>query len=180
MCCGDSGYVGIVCIEGGGLAIAAALDPEVLRNAESPGQLLAGWIQDAGLPPIASLASATWKGTAPLTRQASRFSAERVLVLGDARGYVEPRTGEGMAWALESAHQAAALAANALDRCGLGLEEQWQVLAQQQMRRRPLWCRAVARTLRSPRATRVIVSMLDFLPGLARPIVERMNADTRS
>lgn len=180
MCCVASGYVGIVCIEGGGLAIAAALDPEALRQAESPGRLIAGWIQDAGLPPVASLASAAWKGTAPLTRQASRFSAERVMALGDARGYVEPFTGEGMAWALESAHQAAALAANALDHCGRGLEERWQVMAQRQMRQRPLWCRAVARTLRSPKATRVIVSMLDFFPGLASPIVARMNTDTRS
>jgi flavin-dependent dehydrogenase len=156
------------------------VDPDALRNAESPGQLLAGWIQEAGLPPLPSIASAAWKGTAPLTRQASRFSAERVMALGDARGYVEPFTGEGMAWALESAHQAAALAANALDQCGRGLEERWQVMAQRQMRQRPLWCRAVARTLRSPKATRVIVSMLDFFPGLASPIVARMNTDTRS
>lgn len=180
MCCGTSGYVGVVCIEGGGLAVAAAVDPDALRSAESPGQLLAGWIQEAGLPPLPSIASAAWKGTAPLTRQASRFSAERVLALGDARGYVEPFTGEGMAWALESAHQAASLAANALDQCGRGLEERWQVLAQRQMRERPLWCRAVARTLRSPGATRAIVSMLDFFPGLASPIVARMNTDTRS
>ena len=44
-----------------------------------------------------------WRGTPPLTRRAPSLAAERVFVLGDAAGYVEPFTGEGMAWALASA-----------------------------------------------------------------------------
>ncbi len=180
MCCGPSGYVGVVRIEGNALAIAAALDPGVLRHAERPGRLIAGWIHDAGLPPILSLESARWKGTPPLTRQSSRFSTDRVLAIGDARGYIEPFTGEGMAWALESAHQAASLAANALEQCGQGVEDRWQILAQRQMRQRPLWCRAVARTLRSTRATQAIVAVLDLFPGLASPIVGHLNSYARS
>jgi flavin-dependent dehydrogenase len=47
-----------------------------------------------------------WLGTLPLTRRTPRPAGHRVLVVGDAAGYVEPFTGEGMAWALATASAA--------------------------------------------------------------------------
>ena len=44
-----------------------------------------------------------WQGTGKLTRKTSPVATGRVLVLGDASGYVEPFTGEGMGWGLSSA-----------------------------------------------------------------------------
>lgn len=49
------------------------------------------------------LRSATIKGTVPLTRSARRIAGHRLFLLGDSTGYVEPFTGEGMAWALTAA-----------------------------------------------------------------------------
>lgn len=180
MSCGPSGYAGVVCIEGGMLAVAAAVDPVALKAFTSPDSLIQTLLQKSGLPPIPSLSTSLWKGTPPLTRRATRFSAPRVLALGDARGYVEPFTGEGMAWALESAHKAVALALHAPGPLGVDLERPWELATNQDIRRRSLLCRAVAATLRSPLATRILVSMLAVSPGLSSPFLARMNAETRS
>ncbi|MFM7136297.1 MAG: NAD(P)/FAD-dependent oxidoreductase, partial [Planctomycetota bacterium] len=61
----------------------------------------------AGLATAAAaeqLAKATYRGTPPLTRRRPVASPSgRILRVGDAAGYVEPFTGEGMGWALASA-----------------------------------------------------------------------------
>ncbi len=179
MACGPQGYAGVVRVEGGQLAIAAAVDPRVLKGGESPGDIVASLLQNAGFS--TDLARhATWTGTPPLTRRASRFSAPRVLALGDARGYVEPFTGEGMAWALESAHDAFDLVTSASRASSAELEQAWELRARRQMTRRPVICRAIAGTLRSPRATAILISILKVLPGLSGPFVSRMNAEARS
>jgi len=179
MACGEQGYAGVVRVEGGQLAIAAAVDPSELKRWEGPGALVASVLEGAGFS--ADLTQqAIWAGTPPLTRRASRFSAPRVLALGDARGYVEPFTGEGMAWALESAHDAFDLVTITPEVSSAELEQAWELRARQQMTRRPVICRAIAGTLRSPRATAILISILKVLPGLSGPFVSRMNAETRS
>ena len=179
MACGRQGYAGVVRIEGGQLAIAAAVDPGELKRWESPGALVASLLEGAGFCADATR-QATWTGTPPLTRRATRFSAPRVMALGDARGYVEPFTGEGMAWALESAHDAFDLVMSTPGLSSAELERAWELRARRQMTRRPVICRAIAATLRSPRATAALISMLKVLPGLSGPFVSRMNAETRS
>lgn len=179
MACGAQGYAGIVRVEGGQLAIAAAVDPVALKRRENPGSLVAALFQEAGLS--AEVAQdAVWTGTPPLTRRASSFSATRVLALGDARGYVEPFTGEGMAWALESAHDVFDLVTSTSGVSGTNLENAWELRARRQMTRRPMICRAVAGALRSPWTVGMLVSILKVLPGLSVPFVARMNAETRS
>ena len=91
------GYVGLVRIEGGLLNIAAVLAPDFVKRAGGPPQALAAVLAEAGFPAITSLADADWHGTLPLTRRTSSTASRRVLVMGDAAGYVEPFTGEGMA-----------------------------------------------------------------------------------
>lgn len=180
MSCGPSGYAGVVCIEEGKLAIAAALDPAMLKTFGGPHFMVQSLLAQSGVPEIPSLSSAMWKGTPPLTRCATQFSAPRVLVLGDARGYVEPFTGEGMAWALESAHNATNLALGATGNFGSNLESSWNHITRKSIRNRSLVCRAVSATLRSTVATRILVSMLAVSPGLSGPFLARMNAETRS
>jgi len=179
MACGPQGYAGVVRIEGGQLAMAAAADPGELKRWESPGALVASLLHGAGFSSDMAR-HATWTGTPPLTRRASRFSAPRVLALGDARGYVEPFTGEGMAWAVESAHDALDLVTRHAATSNGDLEQDWEILARRRIARRPMICRAIAATLRSSRATAVLVSMLKVLPGLSGPFISRMNAETRS
>ncbi|MGH7135260.1 MAG: NAD(P)/FAD-dependent oxidoreductase, partial [Pirellulales bacterium] len=99
MAVGRGGYVGMVRVEDGSLNVAAALDPAMLKRSGRPTAAVASILAEAGIQRV-DLSSAAWQGTLPMSRQTARPIGHRVFVLGDAAGYVEPFTGEGMAWAL--------------------------------------------------------------------------------
>jgi flavin-dependent dehydrogenase len=173
MACGRSGYLGLVRLEDGRLDIAAALDPAAVRASGGVGALTAELLREVGWPvPPADLA---WKGTPPLTRAARRLAGHRVFALGDAAGYVEPFTGEGIAWALASAEAVAPLAAEAARRWHPALEGAWAGAYRRVVTRRQLACRAAAAVLRRPTLIRVAVRLLALAPGLAAPVVSFLN-----
>ena len=116
MAVGNNGYVGLVRVEDGSLNVAAAFDPHLVRRLGTPGIAAAAIVSEAGFPPVVPLESAQWQGTARLTRKIEPLAEERMFVLGDAAGYVEPITGEGIAWALASARAIAPLALQAIER----------------------------------------------------------------
>jgi flavin-dependent dehydrogenase len=176
MACGSGGYVGLARLEDGRLDVAAAFDREAVRRAGGPGAAAAGILSEVGWPPVPGLADLPWRGTPPLTRQASRLSAERVLVLGDAAGYVEPLTGEGIAWALASAVAVAPLADRLADRWESSAGRTWAALHRRVVGGRQGTCRAAAQVLRHPRLARVAIHLLGRWPGLAGPVLRRLNA----
>ncbi len=108
------GYAGIVQVENGQLVLAAAVDATALQKSQSPLACLSKILEAAGCPVPEALPSASIRGTIPLTRTSSRLCDHRLMVLGDAAGYVEPFTGEGMAWALSAAALAAPIVAMAV------------------------------------------------------------------
>ena len=116
MAVGREGYVGAVRVEDGSLNVAAAFEPALVRRWGTPGLAAAAILAEAGFPPIAGLENAHWQGTAGLTRQTRPLAEERLFLLGDAAGYVEPFTGEGIAWALASGQAVAPLALQAMER----------------------------------------------------------------
>jgi flavin-dependent dehydrogenase len=101
----------------------------------------------------------------------------RLFLLGDATGYVEPFTGEGIAWALCSALLAAPLA----EACIAGsaspqrLAQDWSRLHLAQIQRRQWWCRRVAWVLRSAWRRRLALAAAASLPWLARGIAAQIN-----
>jgi flavin-dependent dehydrogenase len=173
MACGSGGYVGLARLEDGRLDVAAAFDREAVRRAGGPGEAAARILDEAGLPAVAGLTESPWRGTPALTRRASRLAGERVLALGDAAGYVEPFTGEGIAWALASAAAVAPLAAR---RWHPAVGRRWAAIYRRVVSGRQLTCRLVAAVLRHPRLTRAAISVLGRLPGLAAPVIDRLNA----
>ncbi len=180
MACAAEGYVGLVRVENDQLVIASALDQGYIRRSGGPASAISSILHASGIPAIPDLANATWKGTPPLTRRATRHTAERVLVLGDAGSYVEPFTGEGMAWALESAH-AADLTVN--DRLGgnwAEIADAWERAQRKTRIRQRFFCMGMAGLLRSPRATSTLISILSRSTLIARPIIRRLNATPRS
>src|ERR1700690_1055166 len=94
------GYVGLVRTMDGRGNLAAAIDLSAMKSASEPEQMIRLILEDAGLSPPKFSRFDTWRGTIPLTRQTNRLSTHRVLLLGDAAGYAEPFTGEGIGWAL--------------------------------------------------------------------------------
>jgi len=165
MACGVGGYAGLVRLEDGRLDVAAALDPVYVAAAGGLGRAAEGILHQARLPTIPSLTESRWRGTPLLSRRLQTPSGRGVLAIGDAAGYVEPFTGEGIAWALASA--AAVPSFWALPDGERG--RAWNHWYRRQIARRQWLCRLVAAALRRPRLVRTAVTLLAHAPLFAAP-----------
>ncbi len=175
MACGPAGYAGLVRLEDGRLDVAAALDPAAVRSQGGLGAAVEAIVHSAGFPRIEGLATAAWRGTPPLTRRAIPIAAERLLLIGDAAGYVEPFTGEGIAWALEGGIAAAGIAQRAIGQWAPECARSWTRAHRRIVTGRQRICRAMSLMLRSPRATRAVIQALRFMPAAASPVLHRLN-----
>lgn len=172
MTTGPGGYLGLVRLEGGKLDLACALDREAVRRAGGPGPVAASLLDHAGWPLPLGLSDASWRGTPPLTRSARQVAGHRLFVLGDAAGYVEPFTGEGMAWAMSSAVALAPLASQPWQPQQAA---KWTRTHQRIVTARQLPCRVLSSVLRRPWLTGVVVRCLSVFPALAGPITRRLD-----
>jgi flavin-dependent dehydrogenase len=169
------GYVGLARREDGHLNIAAAFDVDWLRRSHGPGAMVARLLSQVGWPPIPNLADLPWRGTPPLTRQADRPAAERLLAIGDAAGYVEPFTGEGIGWALASGTTVVPFATAAIQHWQPNVAEAWTRWHRHTAPRRQRLCRAIAWLSRQPRLAHAAVAILSRFPGLATPAVRHLS-----
>ncbi len=169
------GYVGLVRVEDGRLDVAAAFDVDFVKARGGPGPAAEAVLGEVGWPRIADLAELPWKGTPALTRRAKALAGERWFAIGDAAGYVEPFTGEGMAWAVMSAAAVVPLAARAARRWDASLVREWESTHRRVIGKRQRTCRVVSRVLRSPTLTAIAVRALSALPVLSRPVVASLN-----
>jgi flavin-dependent dehydrogenase len=177
MACHKHGYVGLVRLEDDRLDIAAALDAEAIKGQGGIAKLVAQILNHARLPIPKDLDSATWHGTAKLTQHREHVVAERCFFIGDAAGYVEPFTGEGMAWALASGRAVAPIVLDFLrnDREPDAMLA-WTDKHRRLFANRTRLCRYVTRVLRYPALVSLAVRLLAFAPWLARPVVRSLNA----
>lgn len=169
------GYVGLVRLEDGRLNVAAALDASAVDDNGGLGPLAARVIRSAGFPTIDSLTDAAWFGTPSLTRSTRPLASQRVFLVGDAAGYVEPFTGEGIAWAFASAASVVPLIQLACDRWDSLLERTWNDEWQRSVGRHVGWCRRLARLLRHPGAVSALTRVVSTCPWLAQPVLRRLN-----
>jgi flavin-dependent dehydrogenase len=177
MSVGRDGYVGMVRVPDGTINLAAAVDPRHLRE-DGPAAVVRAILAEAGTQPPPSLESAEWRGTGLLTRQSPRVAGKRLLLLGDAAGYVEPFTGEGMTWAMLSALAVAPLAKKWLDsgrkdsRQLSGWAKEWSRQHRTLVARRQRSCRILAVLLRHPRLVQTSLGVLSAIPMVARPFIQ--------
>jgi len=167
---GRHGYVGMVGLGDGSLDVAAALDRDYVGV-----QTVEEILDDAGLPLPQGLRQARWRGTPELTRDRPRIAGDRFLVLGDAAGYVEPFTGEGMTWAIEGASLVSEFVQQAAREWHPQYASRWQRTHGRRIRRRQWVCRAVAGTLRRPTWTKLVISLLSRTPHLASPLLRHLD-----
>ncbi len=180
MYCGKQGYVGAVVVEGGAVDLAASVQREALRESGGPAACIATIFDEAGQKPPVILEELGWRGTPPLTRRSRGIHAERLVVLGDAAGYIEPFTGEGMAWAFESAFQLKAhLEGREVAAWGEGVQS-WARACNNGRGNRHLWCRSISAGLRQPALTSMAVRLLARVPSLCQPVVSGLNRIARS
>ncbi|HEX3152532.1 MAG TPA: FAD-dependent monooxygenase [Gemmataceae bacterium] len=174
MACGRSGYVGQAMVEDGRVDMAAALDPIAVKQAGGIGMLAESILREAGFPPYPNLSDLHWKGTPHLTRRAPSLGGHRHFVVGDAAGYIEPFTGEGMAWALEGAVLVAPLAHRGIVQWDPALLNRWRGAYRRHVTHRQFVCRLTAALLRLPITTRLMVGTLAVAPWIARPFLSVM------
>lgn len=180
MACGAHGYVGLVRAEDGITNVAAALDPEWCGGAGGPARAIAEILGSAGFPAIERLRDVHWRGTPHLTRTRRTLGAERVLILGDAAGYVEPFTGEGMAWAIADAAAVTPLVREAIADWNDGIIARWNALHARNVRARQRVCRGVSKALRRPRLLGAALPVMNAAPVVVSPLSAWLNRDFRS
>lgn len=169
MAIGRGGYVGVVRLAGDCIDVAGAFDVGFVRACGSPGAAVEALLRDAAMPSIDGIAEADWRGTPLLTRKPIEVAHGAVFTVGDAAGYAEPFTGEGIAWAFRSAQALAPIATSA----AVGVDEThrsaWRrahrsITAVQHRR-----CQLLARGLRSPFVAAAMITALAAIPALHEP-----------
>ena len=173
MAVGRQGYVGLVRLEDSRLNVAAALDREFLTQCKSPGLAVERLLTEARLPCPDPLLRADWQGTVSLTRHTTPLVDHRVFVIGDAASYVEPFTGEGMAWAIRSGLSVAPWAVMATSAWTSDIELGWTREYQRQITNQQRTCRVISRLLHNPRLQSLSMFVLEKFPWLARYAISK-------
>lgn len=175
MAAGEDGYVGAVRVEDGRLEVAAAVDPAFVRESGGAGPAIVAILKRAGLPVIDRIAVADWRGTPALSRRPDTVAEHRLFAVGDAAGYVEPFTGEGMAWALNGAAALSPIAFEAAGQWSAEHAARWERTYRRLIGRRQFLCRGVKMVLRRPWLSSTLVRTLAAVPALARPATTAIN-----
>ena len=174
MVVGREGYIGALQMEDGHLELAAALDPAAIKR-WGPGETVHRILQHSPLPRFEGVCELEWQGTNPLSRQTAPPAGRRIFFVGDAAGYIEPFTGEGMAWAIASGAAVAGIAHQAAQRYSDDLPRHWIQNRERLLRGRMRLCQLVTQSLRSQRLTELNVAILSHFPFLATPVIRWLN-----
>ena len=179
MAIGIGGYVGVVRIEGDRLNVAAALDPDLIRL-HGVGTAVRYVLNAARFESIPGLNSVPWKGTPPMMQEPKWLAKERLFSIGDASGYVEPFTGEGIGWAIHSATLLVPLALKAIKGWNPGMAADWVALRRGELARAQRDCRWFTWVLRHPFIARGALRGIESMPVLGGPLVRRLHGPTIS
>jgi len=173
----NGGYIGAVRLANGRIDIAAAAHPSVIRGAGGVAPLAAQWL-GSHVSTTTKFAGEQWRGTPFLTRRRMQLAYKDVLVAGDASGYVEPFTGEGMSWALATG-SAAGNHASAMILASASSKE-WPIIANRIVRSSRMRCLMTAHLLRHARLLRTGIRAAHFFPSLADRVASAFgsNIDT--
>ena len=171
---GRGGYVGLVRLENGRIDLAAALDPGACRALGGPLPLVRQILRQCGDETV--LADAPMHGTPLLTRHRRVLGKDRVLAVGDACGYVEPFTGEGMKWGIASAAAVARLLPGGDDLWEEDLPQRWRRVHDAMLGRPMRLCRVLTWALRWPETLGIGLGVVRILPALARRLSDAVNA----
>jgi len=172
----DEGYVGMVQVEEGSLNLAAAITPgAIIRADKSPFRALRRILEPSGIVVPKELSRANWRGTVPLTRVRPVVGAGRLLIIGDAAGYVEPFTGEGMAWALSCGRLVVSVVRQLSQSRNNDLGRAWQQVYGESVARRQRVCRIVQRILRKPGLYRRVLHFSARNSFWARRVISSLN-----
>ncbi len=171
MIVGRDGYIGAVRTENGQVNVAAALDPRVVKTAGGLRPAMERILEEAGAQNFFEGDAVAFHGVPSLTRRLKAVGFPRVFVIGDAAGYVEPFTGQGMAWAIESARLVAQLVEQSVQSWSYDLLREWQRVYEGRIVKRQKTVQLIRRMVGHPRIVSAVASTLRLAPFAALPIV---------
>ncbi len=172
----DDGYVGLVMLPDGAVDVAAAASPQQVREAGGA----AAWLQrvlSAHGGNSRCLQHVKVHGTPLLTRRRLCVASGSVLIAGDAAGYVEPFTGEGMTWALRTGMEVSSYAqrmAQAKEHEWVSIAKAWSAHWQTLVQPRHAACLRVARSLRLPWLREAAIMLASLMPAAGREVARRV------
>jgi flavin-dependent dehydrogenase len=137
-------------------------------------------LQETLFPQPPGLADLEWRGTPPLTRRLTPPAMHRVFVLGDAAGYIQPFTGEGISWALAAGQAVTELAVRGARHWHPSLEKEWADLYLRTVANRQFLCRSLAMVLRHRTLVNAMIAVLSRFPKMANPFLRRLNLSSLS
>lgn len=179
MVVGRSGYVGLARCENNQLSVAAAVDQRALSGAESAGHLLSDILRSAGVSPPCSLTEISWRGTRPLTQKSILLASQRVFLLGDSAGYVEPFTGEGMAAAVEGACCVIPFVRQACSEWSDQIAKDWRSEYTRRIRSRQGTVRTLSWLLRRRLAMRLAFGVVASSPQVGAAVAQWVGAKSQ-
>ena len=171
MAVGHGGYVGLVRVESGEINLACAFDRPMLGSVGGAALLCQKILADAGFATLPGLRESAWQLTAALSRRTIPLAGHRLLLLGDAAGYVEPFTGEGMGWALTSSLAALPLVLRGLEHWDGAIETEWRRLHRRWVAQKQRSCRVLAVVLRHPRISWGLHRLAGSFPSVAGSMI---------
>lgn len=178
MAVGSSGYVGLVRLEDGSVDVGAAVNGAVMREMGSAGALVSAILREAGVESSRSVEEARFRGTPLLWRRRRRIEGEGIFVVGDAAGYVEPLTGEGMSWAVVGGVRVATHVERFVK--GVWAAGEWTAAAKRLLARRRRRCAWVARAARIPAVLVAGAAAMRVVPRTAKWVGEGFGAPWRA
>ncbi len=164
-----TGYVGVAPIENGLIDVAAAVDPCMINRQIRPEHLIMNILTECGV----KFAPQDWHdvrvvSTPLLTRTSNIIGSERILLVGDSIGYVEPFTGEGMSWAMASAEAILPLALEAIDRWSIAAIDQWRRVLHREVFQSQWTCKITTQMIRSMMMARFAARLCNLAPVIRR------------
>lgn len=175
MAVGRGGYVGLVLREDGKLNLAAALDFSFIRQMSSPANAVRALLKECRMEKPDDIENLSWHGTPALTRRHATLAYERLFLIGDAAGFAEPFTGEGIAWALASAKAVVSLVHAGVQQWNPGLVPQWNHWYSSSIGRRQILCQWLTKSLGHTGLATLGATILSWKSSWARALIDALH-----
>jgi len=180
------GYCGINPLPHGLANVCVVVDRAAIRAEAPGGERLAGFFQDRiDAHPLTrrrmarAVPAGPLRATGPMACETARSATDGALLVGDAAGFYDPFTGEGIGMALRGAEMAAGVLSEALRRDDLTARalEPYETGRRAAFRTRLRLDRLLQALLRHPRLTDGVARRLRRDPDLA-DLLARVTGDT--
>ena len=179
----DGGYIGVVQHNDGSLHVGGLINTSsrLEQNIRKP----VGFVRHVAQmhpmlhdTPLVSLHEPDmnqFTAAGPMPWRPRQIAGRCAALVGDEAGYVEPFTGEGMAWALESAQALDdAIATTQSNQWNMNTGKAYQQIWQQRIGGRQRWCAAVATGLQHRNVLHLMFRLGRVRRWLAQPVVRRV------